>query len=316
VEDSTVKTTPVKQEPTLDERVAAVLRSDDHHPSSTLSDLIAEVDIAIDAADQAGREARAIAADPKVIDHGALGRAQDAEHTAHRLRNGMAALKELEHEAQCRERLKAWHAEADVVEAKAVKLGEEMRELYPQFSAWLVDFLKRKSAVDAEVRGINESAPGYEARRIREIELLARNIHGYGTSQPIERLLKLPALAIGTEFSPPLLWPVVQPISLGVISMFAPNGSVQRDPSQPCLGFEMRDGIVCEIGKDAPPTVPPEPLHAPMTLREQALAEQEERAVELAKHAADSIAREKERERMNDARHNAEIARRAQAISK
>jgi hypothetical protein len=51
-------------------------------------------------------------------------------------------------------------------------------------------------------------------------------------------------------------------------------------------------------------------------LREQALAEQEERAVELAKHAADSIAREKERERMNDARHNAEIARRAQAISK
>jgi hypothetical protein len=48
-----------KPEPTLDERVAHILRSEDHHPSSVLADLIAEVDDAIDEADQKSREARA-----------------------------------------------------------------------------------------------------------------------------------------------------------------------------------------------------------------------------------------------------------------
>jgi hypothetical protein len=316
MEDIMSKVTNIAVKP-LDERVAAVLTNDEHRPSSVLADLIAEVDDAIAAADQAGREARAAAADPKVIDHGALGRAQDAEHTAHRLRNGMAALKELEHEAQCRERLKVWHADADLVEAKAVKLAEEMREQYPLFASWLVDYLKRKSVVDAEVRHINETAPGAEGRRLQEIELLARGISGYGMSQPIERLLKLPALVVGSQASPPLLWPVTESIGLAIVAgLFMPNGSVHRDPSTPCLGFEMRDGVVCEIGKPTPSIVPDEPLHEPLSLREQALAEQAERAVELAKHAADSIAREKERERMSDERHNAEIRRRQEAISK
>jgi hypothetical protein len=94
------------------------------------------------------------------------------------------------------------------------------------------------------------------------------------------------------------------------------NGSVERDPATPCLGFEMRDGVVCEIGKPTPSTVPDEPLHEPLSLREQALIEQEQRAVDLAKHAADSIAREKERERRNDERHNEEIRRRQEAISR
>jgi hypothetical protein len=66
----------------------------------------------------------------------------------------------------------------------------------------------------------------------------------------------------------------------------------------------------------APPTVPPEPLHAEMSMREQALQEQAERAVEIEKHIADGAAREHERERMNAARHNEEIQRRAQAISR
>jgi hypothetical protein len=198
-------------------------------------DLISEVDAAIDAADQAGREAREAAANPRIIDHGAMGRAFDAEGLAHKLRNGMQALKQLEHEAQMRERLRDWHQNADLVEERAVKLADEMLELYPKFSAWLLDFLQRKAVVDAEIRAVNESSPGYESRRIREIELTARGIDGYGMSVPIEKLLKLPALAVGSQTSLPLLWPLPQPpISLGVISLFAPNGTpqhIKRGPS-------------------------------------------------------------------------------------
>jgi hypothetical protein len=84
----------------------------------------------------------------------------------------------------------------------------------------------------------------------------------------------------------------------------------------------MIDGCVRKIGMDgqlideAPIGPPPEPLHPEMSMREQALQEQEERAVEIARHAADSMARERERERRNDERHNAELQRRQEAISR
>jgi hypothetical protein len=85
-----VTATPTKP---LVERVAAILGNDEQRPSSVFADLISEIDSAIDAADQAGLEARAAMADPKIIDHGARGRAEDAEGLAHKLRNGLQALR-------------------------------------------------------------------------------------------------------------------------------------------------------------------------------------------------------------------------------
>jgi hypothetical protein len=121
------KVTTIAVKP-LDERVAAVLASDEHRPSTLFSDLISEVDDAIDAADQTSREAREAAANPKIIDHGARGRAEDAEHLAHRLRNGLEALKQLEQEALARERAKAWHAECDVVEARRDEIATSSKK--------------------------------------------------------------------------------------------------------------------------------------------------------------------------------------------
>lgn len=118
-----------KPEPTLDQRVASILTSDDHHPSSALSALISEVDDAIDHADQAGRQAREAAANPKVLDGGALGRALDSEHATHRLRNGLQALKLLEAESIARERLKAFNEAMDDLSAKRDVLAQEFREL-------------------------------------------------------------------------------------------------------------------------------------------------------------------------------------------
>jgi hypothetical protein len=322
MEITMTKVTTIATKP-LVERVATILGDDTQRPSTVFADLIAEVDAAIDAADQAGREAREAAANPRIIDHGAMGRAFDFEGLAHKLRNGMQALKQLHRESQLREQLHEWHKLADLVEERAVKLADEMLERYPVFTSWCVDFLNRKAVIDAEVRAVNESAPGYESRRIREIELTARGIEGYGLSVPIERTLKLPALAIDTQAALPLLWPLPQPpISLGMISLFAPNGTPQRDPSRAVLRFEMgEDGVVRKIGLDGQPIeekpmVQLQPLHEPMSMREQALQEQAERAVEIAKYAEDGRAREAGRQRLNDERDNAEFARRQAAISK
>jgi hypothetical protein len=53
-----------------------------------------------------------------------------------------------------------------------------------------------------------------------------------------------------------------------------------------------------------------------MTMREQALAEEAERAAVAARHADDTRARELERQRMNDRRHNEEFLRQQQSISR
>jgi hypothetical protein len=303
----------------LDERLAAVLTSDEHRPSSVLADLIRETDEAIDGADQAGREARAAANDPKVIDAGARGRAEDAEHMAHRLRNGMEALRQLHREAQLREQLHEWHKLADAVEAKRDVVASEFKECYPALAAWLPDVLQRMAAVDREIEHVNATAPGHESRRLASTELTARGADGWGLSKPVGKVLRLPQFS-GLE---PLLWPLPQQFGVALMGMFPANGSPVESVARGVSRFELIDGVIRAIGAngevlesiavDQP--VPP-PLHPEMTLREQALAEEAERAAVAAKHAEDGRARERERQRLNDARENSEFARRQQAISR
>jgi hypothetical protein len=126
---------------------------------------------------------------------------------------------------------------------------------------------------------------------------------------PIEKLLKLPALVVGSEASAPLLWPVVKSIGLALIGMFPSNGSMPI--TEECLGFEMRDGVVCEIGKPPPFTDPVAPLHPEMSLREQAIEQEAERAIAAERHANAGREREKRREELN-----AEAAARSAAYEK
>jgi hypothetical protein len=98
--------------PTLDERIAMTIGATDPHAAAVLADLIRETDEQIDHCDQLGRLMRARSVDPTILDPAARGAAEDSEFRAARLRNGLARLRELEHEALARERLHQWHAEA------------------------------------------------------------------------------------------------------------------------------------------------------------------------------------------------------------
>jgi hypothetical protein len=307
------KTATVKSEPTLDERIALALTGDEQLASSFISDLICETETAISTAVETARVNRERAFDPAILDPVARGKIDDATFVAHRLRAGLERLKELHSVALAREKLRDWHQQADLVEERAVKLADELLERYPAVTSWIVDYLHRKSVVDAEIRTVNESAPGYEARRIREIELIARGIEGYGNSVPIEKALKLPALVVGSQSAVPLLWPIQQSIGLQLVSgLFPSNGTIHDDT--PVLRFEMIEGVVRRIGLDGQlieerPMVALEPLYPEKSLREQRLEEQRETAIELERHAADAIAREKGREKLN-----AETAERAAAF--
>jgi len=78
----------------------------------------------------------------------------------------------------------------------------------------------------------------------------------------------------------------------------------------------MVDGVVRKVGLDGelieePPMVPLQPLHPVMSLREQALAEEAERAIGLDQYAEEGRARERGRQRLN-----AEALERAEAFER
>jgi hypothetical protein len=303
----------------LDERIATVITSDDHRPASALAELIRETDEQIDHCDQLGREMRARSTDPAILDPAARGAAEDSEFRAARLRNGLARLRELHHEAEMRERLKAWHEAADDLTVKRDALAAEFKTRYPAIASWLPDVLQRMAEMDRAIEALNASAPGYESRRLLPTELVARNADGWGVSKPVAKTLRLPQFS-GLE---PLLWPIPQQFGVGLVAgLFPRNGSVES-PTRGVQRFELIDGVIRAIGANGAilesvlveqPVV--EPLHPEMSLREQALAEEAERAAVAARHADDARAREVERQRSNDRRHNKEFLRQQQSISR
>jgi hypothetical protein len=176
--------TAEKIELSLDERVATVLTNEDHQPATTLADLISEVETAISAADEAGQKARAAAVDPRVVDHGASGRAFDAEHSAHRLRNGLEALQQLHQEALAHEKVAQWHSEADAVQTVVLQFHDELVPLARRAEAAELEYDAACDAIDdislkiytymKRCDEIEAAAPPGEARRLpRPIEGLS-----------------------------------------------------------------------------------------------------------------------------------------------
>lgn len=301
------------KEPTLDERIAGVLASDaDFRPASEIAALLREVDEQIARADQLGREMRARSVDPAILDPTARGAAEDSEFRASRLRNGQARLRELHREAQLREALVQWHAQADDIERRRDEIAAEFRERYKLASGWLVLMLEKMALIDDEIDHLNMSAPGYEARRLVSTECVARGIQRLGSSEAISKNLKLPAFVDGPG-TLPVLWPKNDNFSVQLVSTLFGWKDPQLNGGPRPHHCEMVNGeprMVFEDGSMSPPNRPPQPSTVPITtLQEQIHAQQQERAEDSAKLA--EFYRQQEAARRAQ---NAEEAARAKAF--
>jgi hypothetical protein len=98
-------------------------------------------------------------------------------------------------------------------------LVAELREVYQAVQSKLVDVLTRIKTCDAKVGRINGSAPTGVALRLREVELVARNLDGFTRDRPsITNELKL------WDWDQPnkLAWPPPQtPLGLMVLQGMA-----------------------------------------------------------------------------------------------
>jgi hypothetical protein len=209
---------------TLDQRIAAALLED--VTASDLEALVAEVESAVAAAEEAAVEARAHSLDPMTTDPSAARVAlADAEFLRDRLQTALPQLQARQREVTAAESYRKWAAEYDEVAARQTALAQELTELYPPFERAIVDLLLRIEKVDnrmshlAYYKPLNASHRTYDdGRDLRRTEQMARS--GGGLS--IMKDMKLPAWAGNIVAS----WPPWRPM-VGIAASYA-------IPAPPC----------------------------------------------------------------------------------
>ena len=196
----------------LEKRIAAVLAPD--ATSADVAAMIAEVGAALPAAIDAAERERIHSLDPVVDAQKAQQSLADAQFARDRLQAALTALQRRLQELQESEYSVLWHDQYSQVEAESHALAAELREIYPAVLSKLVDLLTRTIECNVEASCINGSAPAGVALRLREVELVARNLEGFTRDEPsISNELKLP------DWDQPakLAWPRPQ-TPLGVLA--------------------------------------------------------------------------------------------------
>ncbi len=181
--------------------------------SSDITALIAEVEVALPAAVDAVEREYVKAYDPTVDAQKARQSLADAEFVRDRLQAALAALQARLRELRAQEYSEQWHREYAEVEADCHAVATELREVYPALVAELIDLFTRQKVCDAKVSRINGSAPAGVKLRLREVELVARNLERFTRDTPsITKELRLP----DWKKSDKLAWPPRQ-TPLGVL---------------------------------------------------------------------------------------------------
>jgi hypothetical protein len=154
-------------------------------------------------------EARARAADPKIIDADVPERMRKIEHRMARLHNALQALGVHERDAKRREQRAEWEAEIADLDSRAAGIAQELAAVYPDLAGKLAELLGRVGAVDKEIAQINVRARYENMRELGTVR------EGLKIDQRGFEEIKLPTLApIGTIAKD--IWPPPQP-SIGVL---------------------------------------------------------------------------------------------------
>jgi hypothetical protein len=195
------------QPSSLEQQIAAALAADKLPPSSELSALLAEVDVAAAAAAASAAAERERALDLSSDPAAAQQLILIAELRARRLEAARPRLEQRLQAALGAEYSERWDAHYRRLAAKVEEAAERFRR-YPALAAEMVELLNSAAAVDKEVGDLHIRAVAGEHRRLPQVELLARGLKAFSAVAPsVVRDLKLP----DWQDSQRLLYPRQQP---------------------------------------------------------------------------------------------------------
>ncbi|HUN94801.1 MAG TPA: hypothetical protein VMU69_01000 [Bradyrhizobium sp.] len=143
----------------------------------------------------------------KAADQAASPGPEDADNAPYdQLGNALPKLQERLAELQAAEYAKAWEKDYQRVKAQIEKAARKWQK-YPKLIEQLIDILDT-AAIDREILRINDAAPAGEQRRLRGVELTARNLEEFNRYRPsVAKNVQLPQL----EHSYKMAWPPPPP---------------------------------------------------------------------------------------------------------
>ena len=177
----------------LDKRIATALSSDVR--SAEVAALIVELVAAVSKSDEAAAAEPVTGVDPAALPEPESARTARRPDDAFydQLRSALPKLQARLAELQAAEYAKSWEKNYERVRAQVEEAARKWTE-YPKLVAQLIDILNT-TAIDQEISRINGSAPKGEQRRLRGVELTARNLEGFDRYHPsVANGVQLPEL--------------------------------------------------------------------------------------------------------------------------
>ena len=214
-------------QPTVEKRIAAAL-ADNDIVSTKLAALITEAETAIVQAETTAKTEHEKALDPALSPDLSKARAakEDAEFAAARLRTLLPRLQLRLREVEVFEYAAQWDARYNRVEVQRdaeAKRFAECRDLMTQ----LGDRFASAKAVDEEIHRVNAEAPTGEHRRLRGVELTARNRECFSRDNPpITDLAQLPEWENSGRMAwPPPQVPLAVRYAMSIVPQYDPRYS-------------------------------------------------------------------------------------------
>jgi hypothetical protein len=200
----------MKDKPTLEQRIVVALR--DSIKSDAVAELIQEVEVAAQAADENAAEAREQALDPTItIDVTKVSvEVTAAELTRDRLKVALPKLRTRYTEVRRQEDIAAWKADAAKLAVRRDELRTEFAVLLPvELIKRIAEHLNAMRAFDREIDALNRRRP--DDQNVRPLH--------YATPE-LARELKIPDMEKPGQF----LWPPPQPnLALQMIAAMPPD---------------------------------------------------------------------------------------------
>jgi hypothetical protein len=211
----------------LDRRIATALSSD--VPSAEVAALIVELVATVCKSEEAVVAERTaainLAALPGSQSVRTAMRADDAAYD--QLCSALPKLKARLAELQAAEYAKSWEKDYQRVRVQVEEAALKWTE-YPKLVAQLIDILDT-AAIDQEISRVNYSAPNGEQRRLRGVELTARNLEEFNRYHPsVAKHVQLPEL----EYSYKMTWPPPPPSLAGAYAALMTPGLTRVSHSE------------------------------------------------------------------------------------
>jgi hypothetical protein len=189
-----------KQLTTLEQRIAIARQLDAAITSAHVAALIEETEAAIAKADQEGTVEQTLSLDPKAARQAIA----DATFAANRLRTLLSKLQARYQQLRNEEETTAWLADLEALKPERDALAEELREVYPDAVAKIVDLFVRITANDKALSEVLQARPAGVMGRLLSAELHARGLDRFTRDMPsLLTAVHLVDLDTGRQVWPP-----------------------------------------------------------------------------------------------------------------